>query len=154
MHLHTIRRDGLSKGLTYATPETLAFKFNIDVPGGPADVIATYNDVSSDPYAFEVTDAVIDHIEIAPVNPTILNTQTQEFTAKAIMTDGTEIDPLPASGLAWSSSDETICEINNEGMAVPVPYQWGQVVITASYSDPDTGDTFDGKTTLSIVTQG
>lgn len=119
--------------------------FTAQTPGGPVDVTATYNDVSSDPYAFEVTNAVIDHIEIAPANPTILNTQTQEFTAKAIMTDGTEIDPLPASSLVWSSSDETVCEINNEGMAIPVPYQWGQVIITASCTDPDTGDTFDGK---------
>nr|MCR5661967.1 hypothetical protein [bacterium] len=117
---------------------------------GATDAIATYRDVTSDPYFFEVTDAIVDSIEIIPANPMILNVDTKEFTAKAILSDGTEIAPLDASDLTWSSSDDTICAIDADGIATPAADKWGQVVISVSYEDPNTGDTYDAETTLSI----
>ncbi|KTD53715.1 protein with a bacterial immunoglobulin-like domain protein [Legionella santicrucis] len=79
-----------------------------------------------------VTPATLSSIEIAPINKSILNKTTQQYTATGFYSDGTRQDLTDT--VTWSSSNQSVATISNaagsEGLATAQAV--GTAVITAS----------------------
>ncbi|ENM5738408.1 Ig-like domain-containing protein [Vibrio mimicus] len=70
---------------------------------GSETISAKKGDIQSQPVEVKVTDAVISHLQLTPVNATLAKGTTLEFNAKSIYTDGTEKDVTDS--VEWKSDN-------------------------------------------------
>jgi uncharacterized protein YjdB len=75
-----------------------------------------------------VTDAVLSSIALTPVDPSIANGLTEQFTATGTYSDGTSID-ISAS-VTWSSADTSVATVVSSGIASGIAN--GSSIITAT----------------------
>ncbi len=80
-------------------------------------------------------------ITVTPVNPTVHPTQTKQFTATAVYSNGSTAN-VTASAV-WTSSTTTVATISSSGLATAVAL--GGTTITATWSG------LSGSTTLTVV---
>ena len=80
----------------------------------------------------EVTPAVVKNVVVSPSSPPPLSTgRSQQFTAKAFISDLTEFDITDAPAISWSSSDNTIADVDARGLVTAKSP--GLVTITAAF---------------------
>lgn len=80
----------------------------------------------------EVTPAVVKNVVVSPSSSPPLSTgRSQQFTAKAFISDLTEFDITDAPAIAWSSSDNTIADVDARGLVTAKSP--GLVTITAAF---------------------
>ena len=81
-----------------------------------------------------VTDAVVTRLDLTPATATVPAGFDQQFTASALLSDGSVLDVTDNSALNWISSDPTIATVSSvtgsKGLATGVAT--GMVTITAS----------------------
>lgn len=80
----------------------------------------------------EVTPAVVKNVVVSPSSSPPLSTgRSQQFTAKAFISDLTEFDITDAPAISWSSSDNTIADVDARGLVTAKSP--GLVTITAAF---------------------
>lgn len=114
---------------------------------GPAEITATFTPAVgtpvSDSIQMTVTAPVVDSIRVTPANPLLTPTETQQFTATFILSDGTE---QAVANAAWSSTNTGVATITSTGLATAVAN--GTTTITAR----DSASTLSGTTVLTVAT--
>ncbi|ENP7383857.1 Ig-like domain-containing protein [Vibrio parahaemolyticus] len=86
------------------------------VSAEPATIMASVTVDGSDYSAsgeLTVTDAVVTAFSVSPKNAEIPKGLTQQFQAKATMSDGEVLDVTEHANVSWTSSDTTIASISN-----------------------------------------
>lgn len=82
----------------------------------------------------EVTPAVVKNVIVSPSPLSPLSTgQSQQFTAKAFISDLTEVDITNAHTISWSSSNNTIADVDAKGLVTAKSP--GLVTITAAFNN-------------------
>ncbi|WP_353500384.1 Ig-like domain-containing protein [Vibrio sp. CB1-14] len=80
----------------------------------------------------EVTPAVVKNVVVSPSSSPPLSTgRSQQFIAKAFISDLTEFDITDAPAISWSSSDNTIADVDARGLVTAKSP--GLVTITAAF---------------------
>ena len=103
----------------------------------------------SDTATLNVTDAVITALEVTPVTATTPIGLTQQFIAKAILSDGiTTINVTNEPAINWSIDDTSIATIDTDGLATGVLK--GTVTVKASGTTPE-GTDVEGTATLNVT---
>ena len=115
------------------------------VSAGSAMVRATADGISSSPVTVNVVEApppepVVATVTVSPAQAMVEVGETQQFEAKALTSDGMEI---PDVELTWSSSDEMVATVDENGLATGVSA--GEAMITA------TADSISGTATLTVT---
>ena len=109
---------------------------------GITNITATFQGMSSNVAALEVTSAVMSSLQITPAQATVPTETVDNFTATAYFSDGSSKDVTKQA--SWSSDDTSVVSIvpsgENGGLASALKH--GTVNITA---------TFDGKTSNTAV---
>jgi uncharacterized protein YjdB len=100
---------------------------------GTSVVTATFG-AKSATSTLTVTDAVLSSIALTPVDPSIANGLTEQFTATGTYSNGTSID-ISAS-MTWSSANTQVATVNESGLASGVAI--GSALITASLGSEET----------------
>ena len=116
--------------------------------GGPVTITAT--DAASgktDSTTLTVTAATLSSLAVTPVNPSIANGTTLQFTATGINSDNTSI--AKTSSVTWLSSNPAVASINPAGLLIgqATALTVGTTTITAT--DAATGKT--NSTTLTVT---
>ncbi|WP_299143268.1 Ig-like domain-containing protein [uncultured Vibrio sp.] len=101
------------------------------VNAGPTTVTATLDDITSNLVDVTVTDAVMTAIEVIPLAVSMAKSQTHQFEAKAIYSDGTTSDVTKSVG--WYSESEYIATVTSEGELSGV--NAGPTTVTATLDD-------------------
>ncbi|TGM15454.1 hypothetical protein EHQ81_03395 [Leptospira selangorensis] len=78
---------------------------------GSAQIVATYSAIQSTPTDVTVTSAVLNSIQIAPVNYSLPKGNTVNYTANGTYSDGTTLDLT--SQVTWASSNTSRAVISN-----------------------------------------
>ena len=141
--------DGVSRDITASvTWSTGNMTVATVSPGGLAtgvvagtSVITATSGIRSGNTTLTVTPATLSFITVTPVNPSIANGLTKQFTATGTYTDGTSVD-ITAS-VTWSSGTIGVAIVNPSGLATGVGV--GTSVITA------TSGSISGNTTLTVT---
>ena len=81
---------------------------------GNTTVMATKDDVTSNTVNVTVTDAVIDSIQVVPPEVSVAKGQTQQLTARAIYSDGTDSDV--SDSVTWVSADTDTATVDAAGL--------------------------------------
>ena len=115
------------------------------VGAGSAMVRATADGITSSPVTINVAEPppplpVVANVTVSPSEAMIETDATQQFAAKALTSDGTEI---PDAEFTWSSSDEMVAAVDADGLATGVGA--GEAMITA------TADSVSGTATLTVT---
>ena len=115
------------------------------VSAGTAMVRATADGITSSPVTINVAEPpppepVVANVTVSPSEAMIETDATQQFAAKALTSDGTEI---PDAEFTWSSSDEMVASVDADGLATGVGA--GEAMITA------TADSVSGTATLTVT---
>ena len=96
------------------------------------NVSGLYNDESfSASIQVEVTPATVKTLQVSPADYFISNIETKQFTAKAYLTDLTEIDITVAPTISWTSSDDSIADVSHTGLVTAK--EAGELAITAEF---------------------
>ena len=124
--------DGTSVGSTAVTTEgnwALPLQTPLEA-GQEVTAVQTEAGIPSAPSSpVIVGEAVVETIEITPAPDASIEVgQTQQFSARGILTDGTVQDPL--EGVTWSSSNQSAATIDDTGLATGVDQ--GSTAIHAS----------------------
>lgn len=102
-----------------------------------------------------VTDAVVRRLLVTPMTVTIGVSQTQQFQAMAIFSDGSMQNVTNALVINWSSSDPTIATVTSNrgsGNGIATGVRPGDVTITASGVTEETP--FSVSVPLKVITAG
>ncbi|HIF9535338.1 TPA: beta strand repeat-containing protein [Photobacterium damselae] len=102
----------------------------------------------SDTATIDVTDALVQSLQVTPPSASIAKGLTQQYTAVAQFSDHTTQDVTSSPSLTWSSSDEAIATIDNNGVATGNK-EGGPITITATLSDK--GKTYQGNAQLTVT---
>ncbi|EJV5952287.1 Ig-like domain-containing protein, partial [Vibrio alginolyticus] len=103
----------------------------------------------SDTAYLDVSDAVITSLQVTPKVTTTPIGLTQQYTARALLSDGiTTIDVTHSPAISWTSSDTTKATIAADGLATGVAL--GTTTITAQGTTPE-GLVVSDSTTLDIT---
>jgi uncharacterized protein YjdB len=94
---------------------------------GTSVVTATFG-AKSATSTLTVTDAVLNSIALTPVDPSIANGLTEQFTATGTYSDGTSVDIT--TSVTWSSADTSVATVVSSGIARGIAT--GSSVITAT----------------------
>ncbi|MGL6002066.1 MAG: Ig-like domain-containing protein [Plesiomonas sp.] len=113
----TIDRNGLATGVKLGTVTITASGI---ANGTPFSATAQ----------FDVTDAIVTELRVTPEEASIPVGLSQQFTASAILSDGSILDVTNEAVLSWTSSDAPSATIARNGLATGV--NQGTVTITAS----------------------
>ncbi|MXZ74837.1 MAG: hypothetical protein F4Z03_06975, partial [Gemmatimonadetes bacterium] len=102
------------------------------VGAGMATIRATADGIWSAPVTINVAEPpppepVVASVTVSPTEAAIETDATQQFSAKALTSDGMEI---PDVEFTWSSSDEMVATIDSDGLATGVGA--GEAMITAT----------------------
>lgn len=108
--------------------------------GGPVTITANGAGGVSDTAGVTVTAAVVTDVQVTPVNPSVPDGLTQQFTATALFSDGTNQDVTVSAN--WDSSTGA-ATVDQNGLATGV--QPGQTTITATFQGNP------GQTTLTVT---
>jgi|GEM_PF-133129 len=118
--------DGTTQNVTSSAGWTTSAVATATVVGGlatgvevgTATITATYGGQSAGTL-LTVTGAVVTSVQVTPATATIADGATQQFTAVAILSDGTNTGAL-STGVTWTSSAGTVATINAAGLATAV----------------------------------
>ncbi len=91
--------------------------------------------------SIEVTNAVLESLQVEPFDPSVALGVSQQFTVTGTYSDGSNQDLSTA--VSWSSSVTTVADINDSGLATTAGKVQGSTQITAS---------LDGKSDSSTLT--
>ena len=146
--------DGSSKNITasvtWTSSNTSVASVGVNsglangIAAGTCQVIATLGSVSSPGAALTVIKSVtLQSIAVSPANPSISQSQTQQFTATGTYSDGSSKDIT--TSVVWSSSNTTVATVGaNTGMATGVGAGTSQ--ISASF-----GSVVSSSPTLTVI---
>ncbi len=95
---------------------------------GTTAITASFDD-KNDTINAEVVDAVVEYIQVSPINESVAVGLSMNYLAYKVYTDGTSSQIV--QGLTWSSSDTALATISANGEAVGVSS--GSVTIRADY---------------------
>ncbi|WP_282250387.1 Ig-like domain-containing protein [Vibrio campbellii] len=98
---------------------------------GNTTVMARKDDVTSNTVNVTVTDAVIDSIQVTPSPVKIAKGQTQQLTARAIYSDGSDSDV--SDSVTWASADTDTATVDALGLLSAV--EVGNTTLTATKDD-------------------
>ncbi len=129
----SVNTDGLATGLSVGEVRISAA---LDDDGTPVE-----GDAELSVLAPPVT---IEDIRVTPENETILLGDTLQYTATALLSDGSAVDVTDASG--WESSDTSIASVNGSGLATGLSA--GEVTVTANLKVE--GTVYSGSTSLTV----
>jgi uncharacterized protein YjdB len=115
--------DGTTQNVTSAAAWTTSAAATATVVGGlatgvevgTATITATYGGASAGTL-LTVTGVVVTSVQVTPATATIADGATQQFTAVALYSDGTNSGTL-STGVTWTSSTGTVATINAAGLA-------------------------------------
>ncbi|OOQ68203.1 Ig-like domain-containing protein [Vibrio parahaemolyticus] len=123
---------------------------------GSANVIATgttpEGNTLSDSGLLTVTDAVVMELQVTPPNDSTPAGLRKQFTATALMSDGSSVPATDNALVSWASSDTSIATITTglaSGNGVATGVVSGTVTITAEGTIDTT--TFKGEATLEVI---
>ncbi|MCG9703261.1 Ig-like domain-containing protein, partial [Vibrio natriegens] len=103
----------------------------------------------SDTATLDVTNAIITQLNVTPPTASTPMGLTKQFTAEAILSDGTtSIDVTRDPAISWSIDDTSIATIDTDGLATGVLV--GSVTVTASGTTPE-GTDLTGTATLNVT---
>nr|WP_016784409.1 Ig-like domain-containing protein [Vibrio cyclitrophicus]OEF33261.1 hypothetical protein OA7_14325 [Vibrio cyclitrophicus 1F53] len=96
------------------------------------ELIATYKELTSNSISVDVTDAVLDRIQLLPATVSIARGQGEQLEALAVYSDKTTSNII--NQVAWVSSDNTIAQVDpSSGLLVgTLP---GNLSLTATYKN-------------------
>lgn len=120
---------------------------------GTATITATDTDTGEvGSVVLDVTDAVIESINVTPADPTVAIGFTVGYTATATMSDGAIVDVTDS--VTWSPGDDTIATISNAAGTEGVATGQAAGTTTITATDPATGvpGTADITVTSAILT--
>ena len=115
------------------------------VAAGTASIRAAAGGLTSSPVTINVTELpppapMVSEVTASPAEATIEEGQTQQFEAVAATADG---ESIPDVEFTWSSSDEMVATVDENGLATGVGA--GEVMITA------TADSVSGTASLTVT---
>jgi hypothetical protein len=110
---------------------------------GTSTITATFGDISGST-TLTVTEAALQSLSITPINPSVAQGLTKQFTATGTYSDGTTQDIT--SQVTWSSGTTAVATIVSSGLATGITA--GTSSITATHG------IISGTTTLTVVTPG
>ncbi|HHC6670968.1 TPA: Ig domain-containing protein, partial [Vibrio parahaemolyticus] len=123
---------------------------------GSANVVATgttpEGNTLSDSGLLTVTDAVVMELQVTPPNDSTPAGLTKQFTATALMSDGSSVPATDNALVSWASSDTSIATITTglaSGNGVATGVVSGTVTITAEGTIDSS--TFKGEATLEVT---
>ncbi len=102
-----------SSAPAFVTIDAAGLADSVDI--GPAEITATFAGTPSAAVPFTVTEPVLETVEISPATVTLIPGETQQFTATARMSDGTESTSAPV--FTWNSSNTSVATITTAGLA-------------------------------------
>lgn len=105
--------------------------------------------------SIEVTDAVLESLQVEPFDPSVALGRSQQFTVTGTYSDGSNQDL--STTVSWSSSATTIADIDGSGLATTLGKNAGSTQITASLdgqSDTTTLTVTDAELVSIEVTPG
>lgn len=97
---------------------------------GNVTVTATLDGVSGDT-GLTVTAAVVDKVDVAPVDPSVPKNEDIQFTATATYSDDSTQDVTGQTDTAWSSSNTTVAQMDAGQKGRAVAHEIGTSIITA-----------------------
>ncbi|WP_429104051.1 Ig-like domain-containing protein, partial [Aeromonas hydrophila] len=95
---------------------------------GRTTITASKDGITSNSVSVEITDAVINSIQITPVTTSIAKGQSQQLVATATYSDSTTGDIT--NSVAWLIEDVNLATISQEGLIIGS--EAGRTTITAS----------------------
>lgn len=97
-----------------------------------ATITAVYQDISGNT-TLTLTSGTVDSLEITPINPSIANDTTQQFTATALISDGTTQDLTDE--VVWTSGTISVAPISNaaDSMGLATAIATTSSTISANY---------------------
>jgi trimeric autotransporter adhesin len=112
---------------------------------------AALSDAVSGSADVEVTDARVEKIQVLPVNAKIAVGTRLQFTAVALLTDGT--NRIVTTVVTWVSSDDGIAEAGNapDTKGMLIAKSAGTVTVKAVYRLPDSDETVVGETEAEVT---
>ncbi|WP_257576302.1 Ig-like domain-containing protein [Vibrio parahaemolyticus] len=131
---------------TITSSQTLGNGVSYGVDVGTANISSSFslNGVTvSNTTQLNVTPATIVSVEVTPLGPSVPKGATQQFVAKAIMTDESEQDITASALTSWRTDNASIATVNELGLVQTL--EQGVTLVQATY------DGFTGETIL-IVT--
>ncbi|HHC6670978.1 TPA: Ig-like domain-containing protein, partial [Vibrio parahaemolyticus] len=121
---------------------------------GSVMVTATENSGSSNLVGtarLDVTEAIVTDLQVTPPSAWVANGLTQQYTAKAILSDGSSQDVTSDAAISWTTDNSAIATISNDvtnkGTAKGESVG-GPITITATGTAG--GQTFKGTATLTV----
>ncbi|WP_180768691.1 Ig-like domain-containing protein [Vibrio parahaemolyticus] len=122
---------------------------------GSVMVTATENSGSSSLVGtarLDVTEAIVTDLQVTPPSALVANGLTQQYTAKAILSDGSSQDVTSDAAISWTTNNSAIATISNDvtnkGTAKGESIG-GPITITATGTAG--GQTFKGTATLTVT---
>ncbi|EJG0649765.1 Ig-like domain-containing protein [Vibrio parahaemolyticus] len=122
---------------------------------GSVMVTATENSGSSSLVGtarLDVTEAIVTALQVTPPSALVANGLTQQYTAKAILSDGSSQDVTSDAAISWTTDNSAIATISNDvtnkGTAKGESVG-GPITITATGTAG--GQTFKGTATLTVT---
>ena len=111
---------------------------------GSSDITATLNyqgEVFSGSAILRVKapEVTIEEIQVTPSTAEILIGVTQQYTATAILSDGSDQDITRDA--TWSSSDTAVCQVDNKGLATGLSEGESTLTATLNYEGESFSDT-------------
>lgn len=105
------------------------------VAAGKSFISASLDGVTASTAAdsIEVTDAVLESLQVEPFNPSIALGSDQQFSVTGTYSDGSNQDL--SSAVSWSSSDTLVADIGDSGLATTAGKSTGSTEITATLDD-------------------
>ena len=99
------------------------------VSAGSSQITATLGSVASSGHSLSVNAVTLQSITVAPANPSISKSQTQQFTATGSYSDGSNKDVT--ASVTWQSSNTAVATIGtNSGLATGIAGGASQITAT------------------------
>ena len=112
-----------------------------DTAAGNSTTATVTYDGKSDSIGINVTDAIIESIEVTPADLTLPIATTQAYTAEATYTNGDTQDITTNPDTQWSVSDTTLATISGTGMLSTSPTNIGGPIKVRAKNNGVTGQT-------------
>jgi hypothetical protein len=121
------------------TVATISKGIATGVASGTVNINASFQGMSASPASLVVTNATVQSLAVSPANASVTLGSTQQFTATATFSDGTQQDV--SSVAQWSSSAPAVSIVGKTGLAV-----------TSGVGSTNIGATFQSASNLAALT--
>jgi hypothetical protein len=121
------------------TVATISKGIATGVAPGTVNINASFQGMSASPASLVVTNATVQSLAVSPANASVTLGSTQQFTATATFSDGTQQDV--SSVAQWSSSAPAVSIVGKTGLAV-----------TSGVGSTNIGATFQSASNLAALT--